>query len=902
MEIRNATISYTKYKAKVFRDQAEEIRHQLEELDDTICNNFFSPDTNQLLLHYDKLKSELQSLYETKGKQAMFRAKCRWVGQGERPTKYFFNLEKRNYNKKTIRELRLEDESTTINAKQILDQIEAYFRDLYTSAKTFSHDEYNEFTQHLQIPKLSDEDRDSLEGPLSYEECKNVLESFQNDKSPGEDGFTVEFYKFFYDLLGENLLACLNEAYEVNELTISQRRGIITLLPKEDGSLLDLHNWRPITLLNVDFKIAAKAIAKRLEKFLPNLIHPDQTGFVKGRYIGENIRLISDVLDYTKEKKIPGILLALDFRKAFDSLEWPFILRILDAFNFGSSIKRWISTFYTNVESAVLNNGYATNWFKPSKGVRQGCPLSPYLFILSAELMSIKLRHDPGVKGINLYGNELKLSQFADDTNLFCADLISVEKALNIVNDFGRIAGLQLNMKKTKAIWLGKWANNKTNPLDMKWMHTPVKILGIHFSYDKKGNDDLNFSLKLRKLQTKLDMWSARSLTLIGRVLITKTLCISQIIYSASSIEVPDTVAGTLKKKLFNFIWRKKKDKIKRTVLYQNLEKGGLRMTDVDLMFKALRLAWIPRLLNAGNTNWCSVPNHYFRKQGGLYFLLKCNYDTKYFPQLPAFYKNILNFFQELKTLYGYDQASDLVLYNNKEIQVDQKTIFISNWMEEGIVSIKDLLKEDGRYLSFQEFKEKFSCNTNFLQYFQIISAIPDRLLLKARQLESFNKQFFTSNDHLFHFNSNFTFNLDKAKSRDFYNLFIDKIHTGETTGKRGETGNSLGRTVGIIAGSVALVVMIIVGIGCYGKKTRNRKLKVYLSKRSKSDIIPLMQREVPPERIIFLEELGRGAFGKVNKGALKELPTVEVFYKPRHQRVEIKEGKMVAIKTLLGE
>jgi len=468
--------------------------------------------------------------------------------------------------------------------------------------------------------------------------------------------------------------------------------------------------------------------------------------------------LISDVLDFAKEQKIPGILVVLDFRKAFDSLEWPFIMRILDAFNFSSSIKRWISTFYTNAESAVLNNGYTTNWFKPSKGVRQGFPLSQFLFILSAQLLSLKLRHDPEV-------NELKLSQFADDTNRFCADLISVEKALNLVNDFGKIAGLRLNMKKTKEIWLGKWANNKTNPLDMKWVHTPVKILGVHFSYDKKGNDDLNFSLKLRKLQTKLDMWSARSLTLFGRVLITKTLGISQIIYSASNIEVPDTIAGTLKKKLFNFIRKKRKDKIKLTVLYQDLEKSGLRMTDVDLMFKAL--------------------GHAFRKQGGLNFLLKCNYDTKYFPQLPAFYKNILKSFQELKTLYSYDQASDLVLYNNKEIRVDQKTVYLSKWMEIGIVSIKDLLKEDGSYLSFQEFKRKFSWNTNFIQYFQIISAIPDPLQLKARQIESLNIQFFTSNDHLFHFTRNFTFNLDKAKSRDFYNLFIDKTHNGGQTGPK---------------------------------------------------------------------------------------------------------------------
>ena len=229
----------------------------------------------------------------------------------------------------------------------------------------------------------------------------------------------------------------------------------------------------------------------------------------------------------------------------------------------------------------------------------------------------------------------------------------------------------------------------------------------------------------------------------------------------------------------------KKKDKIKRTVLCQHLEKGGLCMTDVDLMLKALRLAWIPRILNAGDKNWCSVPNHYFRKQGGVNFLLKCNYDKKFFPQLPTFYKNILKFFQELKVLYGYDQASDLVLYNNSEIQVDQKTVYLNNWMKKGVVSIKDLLKEDGRYLSFQEFNEKFSCDTNFLQYFQIISAIPERLRLKVRQIESVNKQFVTSNDHLFIFNRNFSFNLDKAKSRDFYNLFIDKTHIGGQAGPK---------------------------------------------------------------------------------------------------------------------
>ena len=129
---------------------------------------------------------------------------------------------------------------------------------------------------------------------------------------------------------------------------------------------VDLHKWRPITLLNVDSKIAVKGIAKQLEKVLPNLIHPDQTAFIKGCYIGENIRLISDILVLTNKQQIPGILVALDLCKAFDSLEWPFILETLNLFNFGTGIKLWISTFYTNMGSTVINNGYTTNWFQPS--------------------------------------------------------------------------------------------------------------------------------------------------------------------------------------------------------------------------------------------------------------------------------------------------------------------------------------------------------------------------------------------------------------------------------------------------------------------------------------------------------------------------------------------------------
>ena len=162
---------------------------------------------------------------------------------------------------------------------------------------------------------------------------------------------------------------------------------------------------------------------------------------MKGRYIGENIRLINDITDITKSQNLPGILTSLDFHTAFDSLEWPFIMKTLDYFNFGSDIKCWVNIFYMNIESTVINNGFITNWFRPSKGVRQGCPLSPYLFIFSAEILSNKIRQDFDVKGIKVFENEIKLAQFADDTTLFNADLVSLERALKIVNEFGKLAG-----------------------------------------------------------------------------------------------------------------------------------------------------------------------------------------------------------------------------------------------------------------------------------------------------------------------------------------------------------------------------------------------------------------------------------------------------------------------------
>ena len=172
----------------------------------------------------------------------------------------------------------------------------------------------------MQIPTLSNESRQLGKGIISLEECTKVLNSFPLNKVPGNDGLPVEFYKTFWNLVGNILVDFLNESFVKGEMSSSQKQAVITLIEKKDQDRCDLKNWRPISLLNVDAKIASKAIAERMKRLLPNLIHENQSGYIPGRRINENIRSVLDILDYTKDKNLQGLLVFIDFEKAFDSL------------------------------------------------------------------------------------------------------------------------------------------------------------------------------------------------------------------------------------------------------------------------------------------------------------------------------------------------------------------------------------------------------------------------------------------------------------------------------------------------------------------------------------------------------------------------------------------------------
>ena len=201
------------------------------------------------------------------------------------------------------------EKTSSHSDEEILNECVSFYGNLYSPKVNNENAETDcFFTQQANVKCLNNSDKLLCEGALNRKECLDALKSMKGDKS-GTDGLPCEFYKVFWNDLVEILLNSLNYSYDIGKLSISQRRGIIKLIPKKDAEHNLIKNWRPLTLLNCDYKIATKAIASRIKVLIPTLISDDQTGFIKGRFIGENIRLIDSFIKYTAERDMPGLLL-----------------------------------------------------------------------------------------------------------------------------------------------------------------------------------------------------------------------------------------------------------------------------------------------------------------------------------------------------------------------------------------------------------------------------------------------------------------------------------------------------------------------------------------------------------------------------------------------------------------
>ena len=337
------------------------------------------------------LKAQIKELDAKEIEGAAIRSKIQWREQGETNSRFFCSLEKKNGNDKTFDKIKTENGHLVTDIDDILSEQVKFYTKLYTK------ENIDPYAQNILLSnitmKLDTENQDKCEGNITQNECEKALSETSNGKSPGSDGIPYEFYKEFWYLLKHDFIQVINYVYESGLLSPSQRRGMITLLFKK-GERENLANWRPITLLNSDYKIISKILANRLKSVLPCVINEDQTCGIPGRTINSNLSLLRDIVNYTNSEKIPAAIICLDQLKAFDRVDWNFIYRTLSAMNFGPNFIKWVRILYTDISSSIKCNGFVSGAFNPRRGVRQGYPLSTLLNCIVAEVMAEAIRNE----------------------------------------------------------------------------------------------------------------------------------------------------------------------------------------------------------------------------------------------------------------------------------------------------------------------------------------------------------------------------------------------------------------------------------------------------------------------------------------------------------------------------
>jgi len=770
MKIRQITIPYCSQKKKERNNRKNSISLQIQILQE--INDQNHSDLLTEVLHDLNMQLEEIRKYELNG--ILIRTRAKWIEDGEKPSKYFCSLEKRNFVNKSINKLVCSSGRELYHQDEILTEIKLFYANLYRSRDDELEDiDLQNLLGQYDVSKLSEDQKSKLDLDISKEEILSTLKNMKNDKTPGTDGFSAEFYKFFWKDLGNFLLRAYRCSYEKQELAHSQKLGIITVLPKGDKPREYLKNWRPISLLNVSYKVLAGVLANRMKSVLDTIIHNDQTGFIAGRYMCDNTRLLYDIMHFTSCKDIPGLILLIDFEKAFDSVSWRFLKTVLDFFNFGEVFKKWINIILNEAKLCVIQNGIFSDFFKIGRGCRQGDPISPYLFILCVEIMGIMIRNDKSVKGITIKNKKYTLSQYADDTAILLdGSGNSLSSALTLVNQFSKFSGLLPNYDKTKCIWIGskKYSKDRLRAgFNLNWTTDPFTVLGVTFCNDMAYIIDMNYKKKIDEIKKLLSHWSRRNLSTMGKIAVVKTLLLPILTHLFISLPSPGkNITKEIERLFFNFIWNSKKDRIARKTLIHNYDMGGLKMINIDAFIKSLKMTWIRRILS-GESIWRGLT--YDTMPSRLSNILNMgSYNIKLLTAETCnpFWKEVFNALYEFVNLVT-DDFLFAPIWLNHDIKIDGKPVSYQSWFDRGVRYVFDFIDETGFLINYERFCNKYNFRPPFTLYNGLQQSIGSTKK-HFNYIESIKNNPWCPNYFQVIQNS-------KKGSKDFYEVFIKDMY-----------------------------------------------------------------------------------------------------------------------------
>ena len=424
------------------------------------------------------------------------------------------------------------------------------------------------------------------------------------DSCPGPDGIPYSYLKVTWEWIGPALLRAWEHSIQTRTLTESHRTSWLRLIPKAGKNTKELKNWRPITLSNCDHKLITKTISKVITENIGRIISGNQTAYLKNRSISDNLRVISLANKLAKKDgRLNGLLIALDAKKAFDSVNHQYIRDVLTKIG----LTELVSTFdllYAESQVDIMINNKLCKGYHIGNGVKQGDALSCTLFILAMEPLIRNMEANQDIEELKSRKYRTRFPKcigYADDISILTTNQITCVRAtMREYEKFTKVSGLQLNADKTEIFSLSNAYRAETYRFTYEGVDTMVtnlesiKINGLHLATDPDDTHKQNFEEVKRKMDKQFAAWANRGLSLLGKILIYKTFALSQIIYVARVIKFNEKENSEIRNLIYKFLWNrnyqaaKAPDRIKRAVMTMPIKQGGFGMIDHENVIKAM--------------------------------------------------------------------------------------------------------------------------------------------------------------------------------------------------------------------------------------------------------------------------------------------------------------------------
>ena len=715
-DIRAVTKKYTK-------NSASESQLVISQLSEKVVEYENKLDTlnNEEIRELDNTKIELEEKLVHKTNGVIFRSKAKWFMEGERNTKYFYNLERNRYNTKTCTSIFNPSGQLIENPAEILELQQNFYQELYTSDETVSFNLCFEIENRVTNHMIA-----SAEHQFSIEEFSNSLKGMRNGSCPGSDGLSTEFYKVFWRYLKQSVYDAMIYSYNRGYLNESSRQGILNLIPKGQKDTRYLKNLRPITLLNTDYKMVERAVANRMIPALEEIIHEDQKGFLPNRRIVANIRKILDITVEAINENVDGFILSCDYLKCFDRIEKSAVLGAMRQFQFSHMLTQWVETLYENFKVRVQNNGNFSEEIDIQRSVRQGGPASNALFLVVAELLAIMLRNDQQIEGITLKSILHLLNQYADDMDV-CSKYkqSSLDAILSNIRLFHDHTGFALSYEKTVLYRVGSLAKSKAELYTaegIKWTSEKLNILGVDVT-DETSLLKINYDPLIDKANSICNQWMRRNLSLMGRINVLNTLVASLFVYKMSVLPMmkKDWIEK-LDNIMAKFLWSGHKPKIPLSVLKLSKTNGGCGLVDFNRKEMSIKCAWVQMLTKQ------------MYPSGMVYRIIEADLQNMIWcvnlspRDVSLVVKTNNTFWVDVFVSwcsYHYTEkcsGSVQIIWWNSHIRVNNKPIFWRKQHKAGLMYVHDLI-EDGAYISGSAAYKKYGLDA--MHFNMLKSAIP---------------------------------------------------------------------------------------------------------------------------------------------------------------------------------